>query len=49
MTQYIEPDEVQIAIDHIMHCDAFAAVGFERGPTTNSDHAPIFAEMVWRN
>ncbi|MFQ5506621.1 MAG: endonuclease/exonuclease/phosphatase family protein [Planctomycetota bacterium] len=42
------PAPLRIAIDHVMLSDAFTAVGFELGPTTNSDHAPVVAELTWR-
>ena len=38
----------RVAIDHVVHSEAFAAVGFERGMTTASDHVPVVAELVWR-
>lgn len=38
----------RVAIDHVMHCGAFAAVGFGRGKPTCSDHALVLAELTWR-
>jgi len=38
-----------IAIDHVLHGAAFAAVGFRRGIANGSDHAPVVAELAWRD
>lgn len=38
----------RVAIDHVLHSDAFAAVSFRTGDATRSDHAAIVAELVWR-
>lgn len=40
---------IRMAIDHVMHSEAFSAVGFRTGTTTKSDHAPVVAELVWRD
>ena len=42
------PAPIRIAIDHVMYSGAFTAVGFELGTATNSDHAPVVAELKWR-
>ncbi len=39
----------RVAIDHVMVSEAFTAVAFRRGMTTNSDHAPVIAELRWRD
>jgi len=40
---------LRIAIDHLMHSEALIAVDFRRGMLTHSDHAPVYADLVWRN
>jgi endonuclease/exonuclease/phosphatase (EEP) superfamily protein YafD len=39
---------LRIAIDHVLHGSAFKALGFRRGLQNGSDHAPVLAELVWR-
>ena len=39
----------RVAIDHVLHSEAFAAVGFRTGAATHSDHAAVVAELVWRD
>lgn len=38
----------RVAIDHVLCSDHFHAVGFARGPANGSDHAPVVAELAWR-
>ncbi len=38
-----------IAIDHVLHGAAFRAVGFHRGIPNGSDHAPVLAQLTWRD
>ena len=38
----------RIAIDHVLFDDAFAAHAFRLGEPGGSDHAPIVAELSWR-
>lgn len=40
---------LRIAIDHVMHSGELAAVGFRLGMATRSDHAPVLADLVWRD
>lgn len=39
---------LRIAIDHVLYGDAFTALGFRRGLQNGSDHAPVLAELAWR-
>lgn len=38
----------RVALDHVMHDDAFVVRDFERLPAANSDHAAVVAELHWR-
>ncbi len=40
---------LRVGIDHIMYSAQFAAVEFRVGKTTNSDHFPVVAELVWQD
>jgi endonuclease/exonuclease/phosphatase (EEP) superfamily protein YafD len=39
---------LRIAIDHVLYSSAFTALGFRRGLPNGSDHAPVLAELAWR-
>lgn len=38
-----------VAIDHVLHGEAFATAGFRVGAETGSDHLPVVAGLVWRD
>jgi endonuclease/exonuclease/phosphatase (EEP) superfamily protein YafD len=38
----------RVAIDHVLHSDAWAAVGFTTSPANGSDHIAVVADLVWR-
>jgi len=40
---------IRVAIAHVMHSEELVAVGFRRGMATNSDHAPVLAELAWQD
>lgn len=37
-----------VAIDHVLHADAFVATDFRVRAALPSDHAAVYAELVWR-
>jgi endonuclease/exonuclease/phosphatase (EEP) superfamily protein YafD len=37
-----------VAIDHVLYGKDLTATAFRRGMRTNSDHAPVVADLVWR-
>lgn len=39
---------LRVAIDHVLHVGDFVALAFGTGAQTNSDHAAVFADLVWR-